>query len=141
MSDANGDSMDRGTGLLFGFFVLGYIAFEAYGVHTQRHLMEPGYIHAQYAAAEQATTRCGEAKPAAQQQFAHNLAVMERRAIGELLDSDAFSDRSAAATEVARRAEERRARIDTLADNAGCDDRQLWKLMKTYEQRARLKLQ
>jgi hypothetical protein len=133
--------MDRGTGLLVGLFVIGYIAFEAYGVHTQRHLMEPGYIHAQYAAAEQAMARCGEAGPGAREQFEHNLAVMERRAIGELLESGDYADEAAAAAEVAARAAERRAEVDGLVANAGCEDKQLWTLVKTYEQRARLNLQ
>jgi len=132
--------MDRST-FLVAAFVIGYIAFEAYGVHTQRHLMEPGYIHAQYAAAEHAMRRCGDADAGNRAQFAHNLAVMERRAIGELLETEAFSDRRAAAAEVTRRADERRAEVDALADGAGCDARELWTLMKTYEQRARLKLQ
>ncbi|HBO12658.1 MAG TPA: hypothetical protein DD491_07730 [Halieaceae bacterium] len=132
--------MDRG-GILVGLFVIGYIAFEAYGVHTQRHLMEPGYIHAQYAAAEQAMLRCGEAGPGTRKQFDHNLAVMERRAIAELLESGDYSNEEAAAAEVAARAAERRAEVDALAESAGCEDKQLWTLVKTYEQRARLNLQ
>lgn len=132
--------MDKSTFLVV-VFVIGYIAFEAYGVHTQRHLMEPGYIHAQYAAADQAMARCGEAGSGAREQFAHNLAVMERRAIGELLESGDYADEEAAAAEVAARAAERRREVDALADSAGCDDKQLWTLVKTYEQRARLNLQ
>ena len=36
---------------------------------------------------------------------------------------------------------ERRAEVDALAESAGCEDKQLWTLVKTYEQRARLNLQ
>lgn len=132
--------MDR-SGILVGLFVIGYIAFEAYGVHTQRHLMEPGYIHARYAAADQAMTRCGKAGRGAREQFDHNLAVMERRAIGELLESGDYSDEAAAAAEVTARAVERRAEVDALVARAGCEDKELWTLLKTYEQRARLNLQ
>jgi hypothetical protein len=132
--------MDKSTFLVV-VFVIGYIAFEAYGVHTQRHLMEPGYIHAQYAAADEAMARCGKAGSGAREQFDHNLAVMERRAISALLESGDYSDETAASAEIAARAAERRAEVNALADSAGCDDRQLWTLMKTYEQRARLNLQ
>jgi hypothetical protein len=132
--------MDKSTFLVV-LAVIGYIAFEAYGVHTQRHLMEPGYIHAQYAAADQAMARCGEAGSGAREQFGHNLAVMERRAIGALLESGDYADEAAAAAEVAARAAERRAEVDTLVAEAGCEEKQLWTLVKTYEQRARLNLQ
>lgn len=131
--------MEKGT-VIACLAIAGYLAFEVYGVHTQRHLMQPGYIHAQYAGAQRAMARCGDPSPEQRARFERNLAVMARRARQALAEALPGAGSDELDARVAERAAQRVAEVDARVASTGCDDRALWSLMKTYEQRARLNL-
>lgn len=131
--------MDR-TGLVVTLFVLGYLGFEVYGVHSSRHLMEPGYILARYTAAQRAVQRCGATGTPDRAQFEHNLAVMRRKAAAALAEASPAVDGAAAQARVDQRAAQRAAEVDALIDAEGCDSKAVWTLAKTYQQSARLRL-
>jgi hypothetical protein len=132
--------MDK-SGFLVAFFVLGYLAFEIYGVHSSRHLMQPGYIYDKYTAAQHAVERCGLPEGANQAQFANNIAVMRRKARAELAQADPAAAAGAIDAELERRAAAKRAEVDALIEEQGCKGKALWTLAKNYEQNARLRLQ
>lgn len=121
--------------------VLGYAAFEVYGLHASRHVMEPGHIYRQFTGASHAMARCGEPEPGQRARFERNLASVGRRARRDL--EQAHPDKAPAAID-ALLAEQRRSReaeIDALVAAQGCAGKDVLMLVMLYESRAKLKLQ
>lgn len=132
--------MDR-SGLLMVMIVLGYLGFEVYGVHSSRHLMEPQYIFEKYLAAQYAAQRCAPQARADHDQFAHNLAVMRRKALSALAEESPQLDEEALSDRLQRSAAAKLADVKALIDEQGCDAKATRIQVLTYEQSSRLRLQ
>lgn len=131
----------KSTALPFLLFVGGYLAFEIYGVHSSKHLMEPMRIYGQYVAAQRAASHCGTGDAQTRERFSHNLAVMRRRASQQLAEAEPDLTERDIDTRLDALAATREAEVEALIDGGDCGRGELFALSKTFEQRARLGLQ
>jgi len=126
--------------LLFIFIVVGYFAFEIYAVSKVSYRTEPVYIFERFVAVDRAMNRCGQSGNDTKVDFDRNLAAVQRRAELELLEqnpSKSVNDIQAFLTQTER---QQQAEVDTLIDELGCDDIELFKLVRGYANRARLNI-
>jgi hypothetical protein len=129
------------TGPVIAVLVLaGYVGFEAWAVKRSGHLIEPANIFDQYIAIDQAAGRCGAPDEKQRKDFERNLAAVTRRARADLAESNATEPADLLDQRLRERADARRAGVDAVIDNQGCESKEIWKLVKLHEQRARLNL-
>jgi hypothetical protein len=138
--DLYGRKAMNGAGWLFVLFALGYVAFELYGLHSSKHLMQPDHIYGQFVLADQARLNCGEADEERDARFAHNLDSMRRTAEKDLRKAEPELSAEAAAARVDELEAGRRSEVDALVQSNGCGDRQIWTWLRLYEQRAQMNL-
>lgn len=121
--------------------VLGYAAFEVYGLHASRHLMGPGHIYRQFIGASHAMSRCGEPEPGQRADFERNLTSVGRSARRGLEQAHPHKAPAAIDALLAELRRSREAEIDALLAAQGCAGKDVRMLMRLYESRAKLKLQ
>ncbi len=126
--------------VIFAVFVIGYFALEIVVASRNAYRMEPEFIFGEFVAASQAVTLCGTLKPAEAGRFDANFSYAKRRAIDAA--GQARTTESTAAIEAFVRSQEAdgRREVDGLVDRLGCEDIEVFKLRKRYENFARLNL-
>lgn len=130
----------KASTVLLLVIVLGYLAFEVHVVSRNAYRTEPVFIFGEFITASQAIRRCGPLKPVDVEQFETNYRYARWRASNAISeDRPAESPAAVEATLEAREAEGRQ-RVDALVADLGCEDIELRKLRKRYENFARLTL-
>ena len=128
------------SGFVALVIILGYFGLEVYGVHTQRHLTEHTYINDRYTAAAHAVELCGTDREVDRQRIAHNIRVVRRRAAEQLAEENPDQSPEYVEALLVDRLTARTAEVDALFEAQGCEGKALWRLKKSYEQIARLRL-
>jgi hypothetical protein len=129
------------TGPVIAILILaGYVGFEAWVVKRSGHLIEPLNIFDQYIAIDRAATACGALDEDQRKDFQRNLDAVTRRARDDLAQIHATEPASAIDRRLRDRADVQRASVDAVIGAGGCQSKEIWKLLKLHEQRARLNL-
>ena len=131
--------MKPGT-LLFILILFGYFAFEAWAVSRVGYRMEPLYIFERFVAADLAMARCGQPDSAMQSDFVRNRASVRQRAERELLKQHPAETPETIDRQLSEVIQSQETEVGALIDELGCDDIEIFKLTKGYENRARLNL-
>ena len=120
--------------------LLGYVGFELYTLSRLGYRMEPLYIFERFAAVEHAMERCGEADADLQNRFTRNRATVQSRARRELVEQNPEQSPEMIDRLMAEIIQSQEAEVDALIAELGCDDIEIFKLTRGYENRARLNL-
>ncbi|MEM1080376.1 MAG: hypothetical protein AAGH65_02230 [Pseudomonadota bacterium] len=131
--------MNAGT-VLFLLIVVAYLGFEVWAVSKVGYRMEPVYIFERFVAVDRAMTRCGQPDAAMKTDFDRNRASVRQRAERELAEQGGDTNPAMIHQTLTDALRAQEAEVDALIDAVGCDDIELFKLMKGYENRARLNL-
>lgn len=131
--------MKAGT-IPFVLLALGYFGLEMYVAGRNAYRMEPEHIFGEYATSSRAVGRCGPLKAVEADKFEANYRYARRRAVGAVAERDASA--APAAVEGVVRDQETAAQrsVDALIDERGCEDIEVFKLRKRYENLTRLNL-
>ncbi len=121
-------------------FVAGYIGLELYFVQKLGYRMEPLYIHNEFVSANYAVERCASRAAEERERFLRNFSVVASRAGEALAQESPEKSAQDIALALAQRRAAREREIDALIEAKGCDDMDLWRLVKLHEARARLNL-
>lgn len=130
----------KATTVLLLAIVLAYLAFEVHVVSRNAYRTEPAFIFGEFITASRAVSRCGPLKPVDEERFEANYRYAKWRAASAL--AEASSAEPAVAVEARLRAQESEGRrqVDEQVAELGCEDIELFKLRKRYENLARLRL-
>ncbi|MEO0574006.1 MAG: hypothetical protein AAF004_00995 [Pseudomonadota bacterium] len=124
--------MNKGA-LFGGVILIGYLAFEVYTINQARYQMEGPYIFGQFVSANYAYTTCRSPNELQSERFARNFTAIRARAVREL--SQAHPD--ANDQDIHRMLEERAAQSTLTAGDIirgkGCDDIEVWKLLRRFD--------
>ena len=118
----------------------GYIGFEFWAMSRVAYRMEAPYIVASQVEAQHAMALCGSPDAEQSADFRHNLASVTRRAQRELAETYPQDAAAAIDERIGERTRTSIASVDTLVAEKGCDDIEVWKLHRRYENFARLNL-
>ena len=121
-------------------FVAGYIGLELYFVQKLGYRMEPLYIHNEFVSANHAVERCGSPAAEERERFLRNFSIVADRASEALEQESPETSAQGIALALTQRRAEREREIDALIEAKGCEDMELWRLVKLHEARARLNL-
>lgn len=130
--------MNAGS-ILFVAAAVGYIGFEIYAVTRNSYRTEPEYIFTTFATAARAVEACGALEPGHSERFAANYAYVQQRAANALKDGQG-EPAEGAVTSVDELGRSAAREVDELLREKGCEDMEVWKLRKRYENLARLNL-
>ncbi|MDJ0848583.1 MAG: hypothetical protein QNK04_09415 [Myxococcota bacterium] len=123
--------------ILFVLIVAGYVGFEVNAVRMSQHLFEPLFTFDQFASMRHASRECGAPEPGQREQFERNFAAVETRARRSLAEENPQSSPERIAVMLSERRSAREREVDAAIEAGGCADRELWKWLKLYDQRAR----
>ena len=128
-------------GVIFAVVLLiAYVGFETYAVSRVGYRMEPLYIFERFVEADRAVSVCGEPPAAMREKFARNRRSVRWRAEQELLEQNPGEAGDKIEGLLAERVLSIESGVDKLIAERGCDDLEIFKLSKGYENRARLNL-
>ena len=136
------ENSSKGTnlaGILATIVVAGYLGFELYGLHRARERMEPVAVFTQYAGLRHAVTLCDET-PANSSDFERNFDAVTRLATADLLEKNPDRSEAEAASELESKLNARENEVEAVISEQGCDSKEVFRLLKLYEARSRLKL-
>jgi hypothetical protein len=119
--------------------VIGYLAFELYGLHRARERMEPAQVYAQFVRARHAVSVCGVDSPA-RADFERNFEAVTRLATSDLAEREPDVTPAQLQQMLAARRRAIEHDVDALVAEHGCKDNAVWRLLKLYEVRSRLTL-
>ena len=119
---------------------LGYVGFEASAVMRSQHRFEPLFTFDRFVSMHHASRRCGDPEPEQRARFERNLAAVTERARRDLAATHAPIAPGEVERMLTERDDARAREVDALVEAGGCDDPELWTLLKRYEQRARLNI-
>ena len=131
--------MKPGTFLII-LILLAYFGFEIFAISRVSYRMEPMYIFERFVAADRAMTRCGQPGSAMRSNFARNRASVRQRAKRELLKQNPAETAETIDRQLSEVIQSQETEVNALIDKLGCDDIEIFKLIKGYENRARLNL-
>jgi hypothetical protein len=120
--------------------LIAYVAFELHVLQRSKHRTEPLFIHDRYIEARQATARCGDPDAEQRADFERNLGAVSRRARADLAEQNPGLGEADVERLLDERAAEVAATVNVLVDEKGCEDIEVWKLVKRHELRARQNL-
>lgn len=129
--------MNKG-GLLAAIIVVGYIGFELYTVQKARYRMEAPYIFNQYVEANVAVVTCRQAKGQQYEKFLDNFERVRGRAIKEL--GAEAADASGIEQSLLKRVRDTERATNAVIDEKGCDDIEVWKMLRRFENFAKYNL-
>ena len=127
------------AGILATIVVAGYLGFELYGLHRARERMEPVAVFTQYAGLRHAVTLCDET-PANSGDFERNFDAVTRLATADLLEKSPDRSEAELASELESKLNARENEVEAVISEQGCDSKEVFRLLKLYEARSRLKL-
>jgi hypothetical protein len=119
--------------LLFIAIVVGYLAFEVYVVGRNSYRTEPAYIFGEYVKAARAVESCGPLKAVDSSRFDNNYRYSKRKAVLAFIEGENAMEEAAALQTVTEQEATGRREVDALVGELGCDDIELFKLRKRYE--------
>lgn len=131
--------MNKG-GLLAAVIVVGYLGFEVYTVQKARHRMEAPYIFSQFVVANSAVVTCRQAKGAQYEKFLANFERVRARAIKELGEAHPDADAQDIDRMLRKRVRDNELAASNLINEKGCDDIEVWKKLRQFENFAKLNL-
>lgn len=130
----------KASAIPFILIVVAYFGLEVYVASRNAYRMEPEFIFGQFVGASQAVGRCGPLKAVESAKFDANYRYARRRAASAIAEERA-SDAPAVIEGIVREQGTAGQReVDALTDELGCDDIELFKLRKRYENLTRLNL-
>lgn len=130
----------RAGALLALIVVVAFLGFELYTLTRLSYRTEPLYIYDQWLRADAAFERCGSGDHSERKAFLRNLSAVRRRAADALADELPGDDDAARDLRLEQRAAQQRQAVLNVVTAGGCGDKQVWRWLKTHEQRARLNL-
>ena len=127
------------TGFIVIAVVVVYLGLEVYGFHHARERMDPAAVYREFVGARHAVALC-EPSPPAPADFERNFTAVTSLASRDLAATlpeatDALIDQTLSEQRLAREQE-----VEALVAEEGCDGPTVWRLVKLYEVRGRLKL-
>ena len=131
--------MSKGP-LIAVLVVLGYIGFEAYSVHRVGYRMEAPYIFDQFVSAYRAASVCRTPEAEQQQKFLRNLSSVTKRAEKAWAKTQTGASPDAVERTAATRRKAAEEEVDALIETRGCEDMEVWKLLRRFEIYAKLNL-
>lgn len=120
--------------------VAAYLGFEIFAVTKVAYRLEPVYIFERFVAMDRAMSRCGDPAPDVQSRFTGNRDSVRQRAELELREQNPEETPQAIDRRLAEIVHSQEATVDALIDQLGCDDIEVFKLTRGYENRARLNI-
>ena len=120
--------------------VAGYIGFELFTFHKARYRMEAPYVFNQFVAAHRAYTSCKTPEGQQYNRFVRNMGIVQQRAVGKLSEQHPQASTDDIEQLVKVRTDEQYQIVDTLVSDSGCSDIEVWKLLKRFDNYARLNL-
>ncbi len=120
--------------------VAGYIGFEMFAVSRNSYRMEPEHIFGQFVGAAHAVSRCGAPDDAQFDTFQRNRASARARARSALAKADPAAVPAALDAELTDLITAAEADVDATIADLGCDDIELWRWQRRFENLARLNL-
>ena len=120
--------------------VAAYLGFEIFAVTKVAYRVEPVYIFERFVAMDRAMSRCGKPAPDVQSRFTRNRRSVRQRAELELGEENPEKTPQAIERMLAETVQSQEERVDALIDQLGCDDIEIFKLTRSYENRARLNI-
>lgn len=127
-------------GVLAIIVVAGYIGFELFTFHKARYRMEAPYVFNQFVAAHRAFTSCKTPEGQQYERFVRNMGIVQRNATGKLSEQHPQASPQEIAQMVEQRTGEQYQMVDSLVSDSGCSDIEVWKLLKRFDNYARLNL-
>jgi hypothetical protein len=119
--------------ILFILIVVGYVGFELYGLHRAKERMDPVTILDKFYLADRATSRCGEPEGDDLKRFQRNLGLAESRATRALDERNPDASGDEIAEMLDARREARVQEVDAIIQARGCDDRDIYILLRQFE--------
>ena len=129
--------MNKGT-ILAIIVLAGYIGFEVYAINKVSYRMEGLYIFDQYVSAQRAFSVCNKPEGKKYEKFLRNLAAVRRRALKELAEEQPEVSADEIQHLAALRETENQNKVDTIINAKGCEDKEVWTLLKRFEIYAKL---
>lgn len=131
--------MNQGT-ILAIIVLIAYLAFEVFAISRVSYRTEPLYIFGQFVAVDRAMALCGEPDSQMRSRFTRNRASVRQRAERELVDRNPDESPDTIDRLLAETIQKHEAEVDALVEELGCNDIELFKLKRGYENRAGLNL-
>ncbi|MEE4330570.1 MAG: hypothetical protein V2J10_06860 [Wenzhouxiangella sp.] len=131
--------MNQGT-ILAIIVVVAYLAFEVFAISKVSYRTEPLYIFGRFVAVDRAMALCGAPDSQMRSRFSRNRASVRQRAERELVEGNPGESREVIDRLLAERIQQHESEVDALVEALGCDDIEIFKLKRGYENRARLNL-
>ncbi|MEM7027470.1 MAG: hypothetical protein AAF410_04510 [Pseudomonadota bacterium] len=139
-SEDNTAGSINGGMILAVIAVVGYLGFELYAVHKVGYRMEAPYIYQQYIAANHAFELCGEIKPQAHSRFLKNLNIVQQRAQRELKELNPDEAIFAIDQMITESGDVQIQLVDSIINEKGCQDKEVWKYLRRFEIYSKLNL-
>ncbi|MEL7311861.1 MAG: hypothetical protein AAFN07_10145 [Pseudomonadota bacterium] len=114
--------------LFFLLFLVVYMGFEIYAVEKTRYRMQPDHIYLEHVRAAHAASMCEKDVSEWELRFLRNFEYAQQRA-----ESAEAEDNEAQRPRLALRVLAAEGEVDNLIASNGCDDIELWKLLRRYE--------
>ncbi|GAB5414602.1 MAG: hypothetical protein Cons2KO_22050 [Congregibacter sp.] len=138
-SAAKRPASSKSAGLLALVVVVGYFAFEVSNLHRLKYRTEPAFILDEFASAHFAATACPITDAKQISNFDRNYAHVKRNALADAQSAES-NDASSAETRVTTIIEAAQRRVAKLLEDEGCNGKELRRLQKLHQIRARLSL-
>lgn len=129
----------KSAGLVALVVVIGYFAFEVSNLHRLKYRTEPAFILDEFASAHFAVTACPVTDVKQISDFERNYAHVKRNALADAQSAES-NDASSAETRVTTIIEAAQRRVAKLLEEEGCNGKELRRLQKLHQIRARLNL-
>ncbi|MEL7537040.1 MAG: hypothetical protein AAFM91_08305 [Pseudomonadota bacterium] len=127
-------------GIAFVVIIVAFIGFEMHAASRNSYRMEPEHVFGQFASADRAVSECKTPQLDRLAKFKRNYGYARNRAYAALAAKNPeaspqeVDDMVTVAQQVVHR------EVDALIAEKGCEDIEVWKLLKRFENLARLNL-
>lgn len=114
--------------LFFLLFLVVYMGFEIYAVEKTRYRMQPDHIYLEHVRAAHAAKACNKDVSEWEPKFLRNFEYAKQRAEAAQAEID-----DPLAPSLALQVLAAEGGVDNMIASNGCDDIELWKLLRRYE--------
>ncbi len=120
--------------------IVAYLGFEMHAVGRNSYRTERDFVFQQFVGAAKAITVCGGGDENQHDRFQANSISVRRRALEHIQANNPSLDQQAQLAALAELEFSAASETQELIDRKGCDDIEVWKLQKRYQNLSRLNL-